>query len=228
MVYRRTEQVARRAQTKRSTIVQAAQNCVASGGFASATVRTIAESSDVASGTVYRYFPSREELLAEVFRSFALREFNAVKSAVDNLAGDTRSQLVAFIATFARRAFANPTLADALLFEPVNPLVELERLNFHTRYHDLMVRIIDEGMREGLMCDQDARLSARAVIGAVAESLMGKLTAPPSEGDKPSDSFGKSGTAVGAVVHSGVKDAQSRDETVEMIVSFCSRALGVK
>ena len=38
------------------------------------------------------------------------------------------------LATFARRALRNPRLAWALIAEPVDPLVDAERLAYRERY----------------------------------------------------------------------------------------------
>lgn len=205
MVYRHTERGKQRAQLKKETIVLATQGLIGQTGFAQTTIRAVAEASGVAAGTIYRYFHSREELLAEVFRRVASREFAAVNHAVESTAGNTKEKLVAFLSTFAVRAFINPTLAEAMLFEPANPLVEQERLSFRMKYHDLMVEIIRDGVRTGLMCQQDVALSARAVIGATAEALMGKLTPSPHN----------------------PTNMTIREDTIESIISFCLRALGV-
>ncbi len=50
------------------------------------------------------------------------------------------------LATFAERALRNPRLAWALIAEPVDPLVDAERLAYRSRY----AALIAEGLRAGI------------------------------------------------------------------------------
>src|SRR3954452_21767772 len=68
MPYRPTPKTeARRAET-RERIVGAAIHQRAHGGYASANVHTVALRAGVATGTLYRHFPSKSKLFAEGFR----------------------------------------------------------------------------------------------------------------------------------------------------------------
>lgn len=174
--YRSTENTRARAERRRADILDAATVLIADGGFSAATVRAIADASGIATGTVYRYFGHREELLAEIFRTLADREYRAVADAVTAAGPGLTARLTALLTTFSRRALVSPHTAEALLFEPVNPLVEAERLEFRRRYHALTVGIITDGVAAGEIPEQDAAVSARAVIGANAETLMGRLS----------------------------------------------------
>src|SRR5881227_1671834 len=72
--YRPTERTeARRAET-RERIVSAALDQLAEGGYASASVQAVARRAGVATGSVYRHFPSKSELFAEVFKRASARE----------------------------------------------------------------------------------------------------------------------------------------------------------
>lgn len=176
MPYQQTEKTRAHTQGRRDSIFRAATALISSGGFAAASVRAIADESGNAAGSVYRYFDNREKLLASVFRSIADREFRAVEDATMSARPTVADRLSSLLATFSTRALRNPTMAEALLFEPVNPLVEAERLTFRRRYHDLVVTVIRDGILAGEIPDQDAELSARSVIGANAEALMGRLS----------------------------------------------------
>lgn len=206
MPYRPTENTRANAETRRAAILAAATSLIADGGFAAAAVRPIADASGIATGTVYRYFGTREELLAEIFRTLADHEYTAVEQAVDAAEPHVTDRLTALLDTFSRRALRAPRTAEALLFEPVNPLVEAERLIFRRRYHDLVVRIITDGVRAGEIPAQDAPVTARAVIGANAEALMGRLS-PPGRG---------TATAPPA----------DPDRLIATVTTFCLRALG--
>jgi AcrR family transcriptional regulator len=201
MPYRPTDNTRARAERRRADILDAATVLVATGGFGAATVRAIADTSGIATGTVYRYFGTREELLAEIFRTLADHEYTAVEQAVDAAEPHVTDRLTALLDTFSRRALRSRHTAEALLFEPVNPLVEAERLIFRRHYHDLVVRIITDGVRAGEIPPQDAPVAARAVIGANAEALMGRLSPGTDAGPDP-------------------------DRLIATVTTFCLRALG--
>jgi AcrR family transcriptional regulator len=191
MPYRPTERTeARRTQT-REKIVRAALALVARGGYREAQVAAVAKRAGVATGTVYRHFPSKADLLTEVFRVASAREVEAVRRAVGSgsagsqheadavaqAGGETaQERLVAAVDTFARRALAGRRLAWALLAEPVDPAVEAERLQFRRAYADAFASTIADGVARGELPPQDPAFTATALVGAIGEALVGPLS----------------------------------------------------
>ena len=92
-------------------------------------IATVAERADIAAGTVYRYFPSKTDLIAELVAAVAGRELDAMKAAADAAPGPL-SALAACIATFAARALNERRLAWAVIAEPVDAEVDAMRLDF--------------------------------------------------------------------------------------------------
>jgi len=176
--YRRTVRVERKAQQTRDRIERAAEQLVADGGYQAASVSAVAAHAGVGVGTVYRQFGSKSELLAAVFRSAASREVSAVEAALHG-EDDALHQLEMAVATFTRRALASRWLAWALLAEPVDPTVEAERLAFRRTYRDLFARVISQGIERGELPEQAPAICAAALVGAIAEALVGPL-APTS------------------------------------------------
>src|ERR1700710_3285044 len=66
MVYRRTHQVVKRLAARRSAILAAARDAAAEGGMAAVQIAPVATRANVAAGTVYRYFPSKSDLVSEL------------------------------------------------------------------------------------------------------------------------------------------------------------------
>jgi len=172
--YRPTERTeARRAQT-RERVLAAAHDLVARDGYGAASVAAVAGEAGVATGSVYRHFPSKAELFAEVFRRASQREVDAVRGAAQS--GPTPSErLAAGVETFARRALRAPRLAYALVAEPADPAVEAERLIFRRAYAQSFASILYEGVEDGELPPQDVRLTAAALVGAIGEALVGPL-----------------------------------------------------
>jgi AcrR family transcriptional regulator len=180
--YRPTDRTRARLAAARERIVDAALDQLAEGGYASASVVNVARRAGVATGTVYRHFPSKADLLAEVFRVASQREVDAVAAAVA-VPGPATRRLAAAVETFARRALRGRRLAWALLAEPVDPAVEAERLVFRRAYRDLFAAVLEEGIASGELAGQDAELTAAALVGAIGEALVGPLSPSAAAGD---------------------------------------------
>ncbi|MDN5854045.1 MAG: TetR/AcrR family transcriptional regulator [Actinomycetia bacterium] len=157
-------------------IVAAAEDMVAAQGYTSTSIVAVAHRAGVATGSVYRHFPSKAELFGEVFRRCAGRELAAVRRAVAAADGAV-AQLTAIVDTFARRALRGARLAWALLAEPVDPEVDADRLAFRRAYRDTIHAVLRAGTATGeLDLGSDTELVAAALVGAIAEALVGPLS----------------------------------------------------
>jgi len=74
-----------------------------------------------------------------------------------------------------RRALAEPVRAYALIAEPVDPAVEAERITFRNAYADLFERALRDGVEKREIPPLDTELAAAAIVGALAEALVGPL-----------------------------------------------------
>ena len=119
MPYRRTENVVRRLAEREQAILAAATAIAAEGGMAAVQIAAVAARAGIAAGTVYRYFPSKTDLVAELVAAVAGRELAAMAAAADAAPGPL-SALAAGIATFAARALNERRLAWAVIAEPVD------------------------------------------------------------------------------------------------------------
>ncbi|MFF2570552.1 TetR/AcrR family transcriptional regulator [Streptomyces sp. NPDC058084] len=177
MPYRRTPAVQARLDAQRTAVVEAGLGLLSEHGYAGCTVAAVAARAGIATGSVYRHFPSKAELSVELFRTVVGREVAAVSEAAALAAHRTAAdRVVAVIETFASRALKAPRLAYALLAEPVDPAVDAERLVFRRAFRDVFAERIAAGVRDGELPPQDARLTASALVGAGAEALIGPLT----------------------------------------------------
>jgi AcrR family transcriptional regulator len=174
--YRRTPRVEARLSASRERILSAALAIVAERGYAGCSVSAVARRAGVATGSVYRHFPAKADLVTEVFRTAARPEVDAVTRAAA-LELTAAEAVAAAIETFAGRALRAPRMAYALLAEPVDPAVEAERLVFRRAYAEAFAGIVTRGIAAGELPDQDVRVSAAALVGALGEALVGPLAA---------------------------------------------------
>src|ERR671935_544151 len=112
MPYRSTPRIEARLAATRERIVDAAREQVAEGGYASASVAAVARKARVATGSVYRHFPSKADLFAEVFRRASQREVDAMARAAEGN-GPVPQRLAAGVELWARRALKGRRLAWA-------------------------------------------------------------------------------------------------------------------
>jgi AcrR family transcriptional regulator len=160
----------------RERLLAAARELIETGGYGSASVVAIAERTGVAAATLYRHFVSKEELFIEVFRDVCAGEERAMRAAADVAGPGAVNRLEAVLATFARRALQNPRLAWALLAEPVDPLVDAERLAYRRRYAELVAHELQAAVQAGEIPVQDVAFTAAVLVGGCGEALVGPLS----------------------------------------------------
>lgn len=202
MAYRETPRMKARKEATRQRILDTTHALVAENGFRLTSVAGIADRAGVAIGSVYRHFESKSDLFAEVFRSATELEVRKVAEALATDAPPDRA-LVDSLRVFAGRATRGPTMAWALIAEPVDRLVDEERLRYRQAYAELFQRNLERGMEQGCYRDgQDPHLNSAAIVGAIAEALVGPLS--PAAGGSDDD---------------------SAQQVIENIVRFCMQAV---
>ena len=174
MPYRRTENVVRRLAAREQVILTAATELAAEGGMAAVQIAAVAARAGIAAGTVYRYFPSKTDLIAELVAAVAGRELDAMKAA-GNAAPGPMSAMAASISTFASRALSERKLAWAVMGEPVDAEVDAMRLDFRQSLAAELEGRIEIAIAGRHLPDQDARVAAPALVGALMEGLLGPL-----------------------------------------------------
>jgi AcrR family transcriptional regulator len=169
----------------RERLLRAARELIEEGGYGAASVAAIAERAGVAAGTLYRHFASKEELFVELFRAVCDREVEAMRESAAAMPADAThvERLETVLGTFAARALRRPRLAWALIAEPVDPLVDAERLAYRERYSELTAQGLRAGIRAGELPEQNVELTAAALVGGCGEALVGPLS--PLAGAKP-------------------------------------------
>ena len=207
MPYRRTENVARRLAAREDAILAAATAVAGEGGMEAVQIAAVAERAGIAAGTVYRYFPSKTDLVAEMVAAVAEREIGAMRAAAAAAPGPL-SALAAAIATFAARALAERQLAWAMIAEPVDANVDAVRLNFRRSLAAELAARIRATIEGGHLPDQDAAVAAPALVGALLEGLLGPLA--PKLDDAAARRAAVQSATLLALRALGVVDARAR------------------
>ncbi len=175
MVYKATEKTKARKQARRLLLLDKAISQIQSGGFTSLTVESLAQDAGIAVGTVYKYFDCKASLCLEVFKVATEKEVSIIND-ISKGCGTPTERLGKAITTFSSRAIHAQQQAYALIFEPVNPLVEKERLNYRKAYALIFEEIIKEGIESKEFIKQSTYLAATAIVGILAEVLIRPLS----------------------------------------------------
>lgn len=149
------------AQRNRERILKVAKEEFTRSG-ANASLEDIAKKAGVGPGTLYRHFPTREDLLVAVYRSemellaAAARKFADTLSPVEAL----RSWLLLFVDAVETKQIIAPVL-NSLVGDPKKAL-EASHGQIHKALHALMKRAVKSGdMRK----DLDPLDLLRALVG---------------------------------------------------------------
>ncbi len=203
MVYRRTEKVETRQADKRADILRAARDQIAEFGFAGASMSAIAREADVATGTLYRYFENKDALFIATYEQLGQKEMGLIyQIAIEDGPASALERLAVAITTFIRRALKSRRLSASLIGEPVSPAIDAARIKMRELHTDVYERIIIDGMTAGTLPQQDARIAASAIAGAIVSVMAGPL-APEN---RP-------------------VDTDDIDKAIEALISFCAAAI---
>jgi AcrR family transcriptional regulator len=172
MPYRKTDNVVRKLAARHAAIIAAAHEAVAAGGMASVQIAEVAARAGIATGTVYRYFPGKTDLVAELVRVLALEEVAALGNAARAAPGPMSALAAAFL-TFGARVLARRRIATALLTEAVEVDVAAARAPYRAAVAEEFERLIAAAQVGNQLPEQDAKLTATAVLGALIAGLLG-------------------------------------------------------
>jgi AcrR family transcriptional regulator len=170
--------------------------------MAAIQIAPVAAGAGIASGTVYRYFPGKTELIGALVASEFERAIAAVRRTADAAPGPL-SALAAAITSFASRALRNRRLAWAVTAEPVDAEIDELRVAARKAFVAEIEARIAAAIAGGHLPAQDAGIAAPALVGALLEGLIGPL-AP-----------------------AGLDDPARAREAVQMLALFALRGLGV-
>ncbi len=174
-------------ESKQEQIREAALAVFARRGFHETTVAEIAREAGVAKGTIYLYYPSKEEVLIDIFRRYTDGMLDFVDGLMDS-ALSVPDILSAFVKKQIDLFREEPNLVRVLSRRSLHGLNQgNERmLEFHRYLIDRIVKLLERGRKIGEVRAFDARVTACALV-ALQETLPIYLTT--YAGDLPKDAL---------------------------------------
>lgn len=159
------------ATNKREAILRAATRVFARNGYFSSKVADIARAADVADGTVYLYFKSKEEILHSIFDQNMAEVIEAGRKLIEK-SRDPSEKLRRIALLHLERLGADRDLAVVFQVElrgSTKFMQEFSAAGF-AEYLKLLCQIFEEGQRAGMFRkDLNAKVVSKILFGALDE-----------------------------------------------------------
>jgi len=156
---------------KRELILRAATRVFARNGYFNSKVADIARAADVADGTVYLYFKSKEEILHSIFDQNMADAIVSGRRLI-RAVGDPREKLRRVARLHLERLGADRDLAVVFQVELRGSTKFMEEFSAagFAEYLDLLRKIIEEGQQSAVFRkDLNAKVVAKVLFGALDE-----------------------------------------------------------
>jgi len=156
---------------KRELILRAATRVFARNGYFNSKVADIARAADVADGTVYLYFKSKEEILHSIFDQNMAEAIVSGRKLIKALS-DPREKLRRIAKLHLERLGADRDLAVVFQIELRGSTKFMEEFSAagFAEYLDLLRKIIEEGQGSGVFRkDLNAKIVSKIIFGALDE-----------------------------------------------------------
>jgi len=150
--------------------------------MAAVQIAPVAQRAGIAAGTVYRYFPAKTDLVTALIAEIAAREIAVLHRAAVAAPGPL-SAIAAAIMTFAMRALRHRRLAFAVIAEPIDAELEAARLSFRRALAGELASLVAAAVADKHLPEQDAAVSAAALLGLLPGPLGGQVGVPPGVRD---------------------------------------------
>lgn len=156
---------------KRNAILRAATRVFASNGYFNSKVADIARAADVADGTVYLYFKSKEEILHSIFDQNMAEAISAGRGLIEQVR-DPREKLRRIAALHLERLGADRDLAVVFQVELRGSTKFMEEFSAagFAEYLGMLCGIFEEGQTAGVFRKElNAKVAAKILFGALDE-----------------------------------------------------------
>src|SRR3989441_3188959 len=156
---------------KRAMILRAATRVFARNGYFNSKVADIARAAEVADGTVYLYFKSKEEILHSIFDQNMAEAIAAGGQLIENL-DDPREKLRRIAKLHLERLGADRDLAVVFQVELRGSTKFMEEFSAAglAEYLGVIRSTIEEGQRAGVFrAELNAKVAAKILFGALDE-----------------------------------------------------------
>ena len=159
---------------KRTLILDAAMKTFVKRGYSDTRVSEIAAEAKVAEGTLYNYFPSKEEILLALFDEKWDGIIDKIKKKISRL-NDPNDKLKAIFSMVVTMFKKDRHLAEIFLIDIKQSSIFLNNytINRVVEFIDLIEEILEEGKKKGIYRKNlDSRVAKMVIFGAAQGILL--------------------------------------------------------
>lgn len=164
----------KKAIDKRRIILDAALKTFVRRGYSETRVSEIASEAGVAEGTLYNYFPSKEDLLLALFDEKWSGIIDEIKNKISRF-DDPNKKLKAIFSLVIRMFKGDRQLAELFMVDVKQSSIFLNNytINRIIEFLALIEEILEEGKRKGIYRkDLDTRVAKMIIFGAAQGILL--------------------------------------------------------
>ena len=154
---------------KHQQIIDAAVRVFARAGYYNSRVSDIAREAGIASGTIYLYFKTKDEILVTLFREKMAEWVAHVRREITGVT-DPLARIRRLVALHFAVLEANPALAEVVQVELRQGHKFFRGASAHevSAYFDLIASVLDEGVAAGVLRnDLPIKVATKVLFGAM-------------------------------------------------------------
>ena len=174
---------ARRKEARPGELLEAALALFVEKGFAATRVEEVAARAGVSKGTLFLYFPSKEELFKAVVRENASRHLHDAFREVAGYAGTSAELLHEFIRRWWTQYGGTPAagLTKLIMSEAANfpDLAQYYQDEVVQPSHELVRRIVQRGIDRGELREVDLTLAAHLIVAPLVQMVTWRFSLAP-------------------------------------------------
>lgn len=158
----------------RARLLEAAFELFTTQGFLRTTTPALAARAEIAEGTIYRHFKSKEQLLNACHRVVLGWAIETIRAADPQRSPGTRERLAALAREFLGRSAERPAEMRLLLAADHEPFLEEGTRALRRGFAEALVQLVAMGKSDGVVRSGPAEVWA-AVWLAVVELAVGRV-----------------------------------------------------
>lgn len=152
---------------KRTAILEAALILFEKDGYSATPIPKIADLAKVATGTIYLYFPSKEAMVNEVWRTNkeVLKKFLTEKMSSEQ---GYREQFHTLYHSYLEFAFKHPVSFSFLVFHFHAPYLNSENIEFDRQLLGFLIQFLKDGQKKKIISKEDPEILLSMLDGSVS------------------------------------------------------------
>lgn len=170
-----------RAEETRKHILQAAAYCFAHEGYDSTSVANICAHANISKGALYHHFKSKLAVFLELLNDW-LADLDAGLASVDQPEIPVAQKIARMAeltgSIFQQTAGQLPMFLQFWVKAAQDPVVWESTIHHYHRYVAFFTRLYDQGIADGSLHPDDARLAAQGTVGLAIGILLQALLDP--------------------------------------------------